>query len=127
MGRWQILGENPKIICDTAHNSEGLIPVLRQLKNIKYDRLHIVLGVVDDKNLDIILPLFPRKASYYFCKPDVPRGLTASLLSENGARFELQGSIFDSVRMAYKTALKNASKHDVIYVGGSTFVVAEVL
>jgi len=127
MGRWQILQENPKVICDTAHNKDGLVYAMRQLRTEKFGVLHIVMGVVDDKNLDEILPLFPRNANYYFCKPDIPRGLDAKLLQENAKRFGLVGGLYVSIREAYKTALATAQKEDVLYIGGSTFVVAEVL
>ncbi|MFN3969249.1 bifunctional folylpolyglutamate synthase/dihydrofolate synthase [Flavobacterium sp.] len=126
-GRWQQLGENPKIICDTAHNAHGLSTVLNQLKKEKFDTLHIILGVVNDKNLEEILPLFPKKAKYYFCKPDIPRGLEAEILKEKGGDFELKGEIYNSVSNAYANAIKNATPNDFIYIGGSTFVVAEIL
>jgi dihydrofolate synthase/folylpolyglutamate synthase len=126
-GRWQQLGENPKIICDTAHNAHGLSIVLNQLKKEKFDTLHIVLGVVNDKNLEGILPLFPKKAKYYFCKPNIPRGLDAEILKERAKDFGLSGEIYNSVSNAYADATKNATPKDFIYVGGSTFVVAEIL
>tara|TARA_R110002073_G_scaffold322276_1_gene498814 strand:+ start:8223 stop:9431 length:1209 start_codon:yes stop_codon:yes gene_type:complete len=126
-GRWQVLQEEPKVICDTAHNKEGLVFVMSQLKNEKYDTLHIVLGVVNDKNLDQILSLFPKKANYYFCKPNIPRGLDAYELKEKSSEFNLQGSVCNSVSEAYDNAKKNSKKNDLIYVGGSTFVVAEVI
>jgi len=125
-GRYQQLGSDPKIICDTAHNAEGLSLVLEQLKKEKYLKLHIVIGVVNDKNLDLILNLFPKTASYYFCKPDIPRGLDAVLLKRTAAKYELIGEVYESVEMAYKKALKKAKKDDLIYIGGSTFVVAEL-
>lgn len=127
LGRWQILQEKPKVICDTAHNKEGLSWVLPQLKREKYERLHIVLGVVDDKNLDTILLLFPKNASYYFCKPNVIRGLDAVKLKDHASKYEIVGEVYNSVNEAYTRALKNAEDKDVIYVGGSTFVVAEIL
>ena len=126
-GRWQILNQEPKVICDTAHNKKGLEMVMHQLKHESFQRLHIVLGVVSDKNLESILPLLPKEATYYFCKPDVPRGLSAVLLQEKANCFNLIGDVFLSVNQAYQAALKNASKKDVIYIGGSTFVVAEVV
>ncbi|NNT72405.1 bifunctional folylpolyglutamate synthase/dihydrofolate synthase [Flavobacterium sp. IMCC34852] len=126
-GRWQQLGENPKIICDTAHNAHGLSIVLNQLKKEKFDTLHIVLGVVNDKNLEEILPLFPKNAKYYFCKPNIPRGLEAEILATKAADFELKGEIYNSVSNAYANTTKNATVNDLIYVGGSTFVVAEIL
>ena len=125
-GRYQLLGSKPKVVCDTAHNAEGLTLVLTQLKNEKYHKLHIVIGVVNDKNLDQILNLFPKTASYYFCKPDIPRGLEAELLRAVAAKHELIGDIHESVMEAYKKALQTANKNDLVYIGGSTFVVAEL-
>ncbi len=125
-GRWQILKKHPKVVCDTAHNSEGLILVLNQLQNEEYKNLHIILGVVNDKNLNLILPLFPKNASYYFCKPDIPRGLSAEILEQKASKFQLIGKAFDSVDQAYQEALKLANANDFIYIGGSTFVVAEL-
>ncbi len=126
-GRWQILQENPKVICDTAHNKEGLILVMKQLQKEEFNILHIVLGMVDDKNLASVLPLFSKNATYYFCKPDVIRGLDVSVLSEKAKQFGLLGNRYNSVNEAYKSALQKATKEDVIYIGGSTFVVAEIL
>lgn len=126
-GRWQQLGENPKIICDTAHNSHGLKIVLNQLEQQVFEKLHIVLGVVNDKNLDEILPLFPKNAKYYFCKPDIPRGLDAGILKEKAKQYHLIGETYRSVSNAYRAAKEKARTNDFIYVGGSTFVVAEIL
>ncbi len=126
-GRWQILGERPKIICDTAHNKEGLSFVLQQLQLETYGKLHIVFGVVKDKDIDSILSLFPKNASYYFCKPNVPRGLDTDVLqsvfNENG----LKGKAYKSVEEAMTMAIAEANTEDLIYVGGSTFVVAEII
>lgn len=127
LGRWQQLGSNPKIICDTAHNKNGLEIVLNQIKKEDFDQLHLVLGVVNDKDLDEVLPLFPKNAIYYFCKPNIPRGLEASILKEKASKFELTGQIYNSVSTAYNTAKESAATNDFIYVGGSTFVVAEIL
>lgn len=126
-GRWQQLGENPKVICDTAHNAHGLSIVLNQLKKEQFEQLHIVLGVVNDKDLEEILPLFPKNAIYYFCKPNIPRGLDAAILSIKATEFNLVGEIYNSVSNAYQSAIKNASPKDLIYIGGSTFVVSEIL
>ncbi|CAM1339428.1 bifunctional folylpolyglutamate synthase/dihydrofolate synthase [Tenacibaculum aestuarii] len=126
-GRWQVLQDNPKIICDTAHNKEGLFYTLEQLKKENYKQLHIVLGVVSDKNLSEILPMFPKNAIYYFCKPNIPRGLLADELEAQANGFDLVGEVFDSVSQAFEKAKTNASEEGVIYVGGSTFVVAEIL
>jgi len=126
-GRWQILNNHPKIICDTAHNKEGLSYTLKQLQEEKFDTLHIVLGVVDDKNLNHILPLFPKNASYYFCQANVPRALDKKKLSQKASEYSLLGNTYSTVSVALENALHNAHKTDVIYVGGSTFVVAEVV
>jgi len=127
LGRWQQLGESPKIICDTAHNKNGLEIVLKQIQKEKFDTLHIVLGVVNDKDLVEILPLFPKEAIYYFCKPNIPRGLEATILQEKAAEFDLKGDVHNSVLESYEKALQNAGQSDFIYIGGSTFVVAEIL
>lgn len=125
-GRWQQLGESPKIVCDTAHNKHGLSIVMNQLRNEKFEKLHIVLGVVNDKDLDSILPLFPKDAKYYFCSPNSSRGLPTETLQNAAEKFNLIGKKYDSVASAFAEAKQNASKNDFIYVGGSTFVVAEL-
>lgn len=126
-GRWQVLNETPKVICDTAHNKEGLSIVMEQLEEEPYERLHVVLGVVNDKKLDDILHFFPKRARYYFCKPNIPRGLDALELQSIAKDFDLLGSVYNSVSKAYQEAFQNSSKKDIVYVGGSTFVVAEVI
>ena len=126
-GRWQVLQEHPKVICDTAHNKEGLAIVLNQLKKQPFKKLHIVLGVVADKKLETILPLFPSIADYYFCKPAISRGLSEAILEANAKKFNLLGKKYSSVKLALKSALLNANQQDIIYVGGSTFVVAEII
>ena len=125
-GRWQQLGEFPKIICDTAHNKNGLEMVMKQVQKEKYENLHIVLGFVNDKDLDEILPLFPTNAIYYFCKPNIPRGLATTLLQEKAKKYHLLGNIYSSVTEAYNVSKKKATKKDFIFIGGSTFVVAEL-
>lgn len=126
-GRWQQLGANPKIICDTAHNAHGLTVVMEQLKKEKYNHLHLVLGVVNDKKLDDILTLLPKNAKYYFCKPNISRGLEATVLQEKATTLGLKGTIYNSVSEAYEHSRKMAGVDDLIYIGGSTFVVAEIL
>ena len=125
-GRWQQLGEFPKVICDTAHNKSGLEIVINQIQKEKFEKLHIVLGVVNDKDLDEVLPLFPKNAIYYFCKPNIPRGLDATILQEKAKKFDLKGDTYSSVTDAYIHSKKNATKNDFIFIGGSTFVVAEL-
>jgi len=126
LGRWQQLGENPKVICDTAHNKNGLEIVLKQIQKETFTNLHIVLGVVNDKELDEVLPLFPKNATYYFCKPNIPRGLDADILQQKALSFSLKGNTYNSVSEAYNAAKNNSTKEDFIYIGGSTFVVAEL-
>ena len=126
-GRWQILQFDPKIICDTAHNKEGLTYVMQQLKEEPYERLHIVFGVVNDKDVNSILPLLPKKAIYYFCKPNIPRGLDSDTLRDIFALNGFKGESYLSVLEAFNSAKKEATKSDLIYVGGSTFVVAEII
>jgi dihydrofolate synthase/folylpolyglutamate synthase len=126
-GRWQILQENPKVICDTAHNAHGLEMVMQQLKKETYNQLHIVLGVVNDKDLASILPLFPKNANYYFCKPKNERGLNATTLLEIAKIHQLIGNTYASVSKAYKAALKKSSDKDLIFIGGSNFVVSEII
>jgi dihydrofolate synthase/folylpolyglutamate synthase len=118
IGRWQILQTEPKVICDTAHNKEGLSIVLNQLKKEKYDSLHIVLGVVSDKKLNEVLSLFPKNARYYFCKPNIPRGMKVEELMEVSKVFGLKGNKYNSVNQAYNDAKNNSVKNDLIYVGG---------
>ncbi len=126
-GRWQKLLDKPMVICDTAHNKEGLEIVMEQLAEQHYNKLHIVIGMVNDKNIDGALNLFPKNAIYYFCKADIPRAMDADELEEVGKKFGLKGNVYLSVRDAYANALESAAHNDFIYIGGSTFVVAEVV
>ena len=127
LGRWQILKQKPFTVCDTAHNSHGLKIVLNQIQKHHFESLHIVLGVVNDKDLDSILPLFPKNANYYFCKPNVPRGLNPEIFQKKATEFGLYGQVFNSVSEAYTEVLNLANNSDFIYIGGSTFVVAEIV
>jgi dihydrofolate synthase/folylpolyglutamate synthase len=126
-GRWQELQLAPKVICDTAHNKEGLTYIVKQLAQENYKNLHIVFGVVNDKDLDSILPLLPKGAIYYFCKPNVPRGLDTEILKLKFISNGFKGQAYQSVTSALNHAKKCADSEDLIYVGGSTFVVAEVV
>lgn len=126
-GRWQILNESPKVICDTAHNKHGLAIVINQLLKENFDTLHLIIGFVADKNIDEILPLFPKNARYYFTKPQNLRGLDANFLMEKAQNFGLNGKAYISISDAYKAALNQANKNDLLYIGGSTFIVAEIL
>ena len=125
-GRWQILQTKPKIICDTAHNKEGLSITMTQLQKEQFDNLHIVFGVVNDKNLSQVFSLLPKKATFYFCKPDVPRGLDQNILRDQFLGEGFVGESYLSVKEAVDKAISKASDDDVIYIGGSTFVVAEI-
>ncbi len=127
LGRWQVLNDEPKVVCDTGHNREGLSYVMDQLSNEAFDVLHIVFGVVSDKDLSTITDLLPKKATYYFCKPDIARGLEADTLKSKLGAYDLKGEAYNSVKEAYNMALKNSTKQDLIFIGGSTFVVAEII
>lgn len=127
LGRWQVLGNDPKVVCDTAHNKEGLLLVLNQIQQEEFDTLHIVLGFVKEKNLASVLPLFPKQARYYFCKPEIQRGLDEVALKKEAANFGLNGETYSSVSTALMAAKKNAIRTDFVFVGGSNFVVAEVV
>ena len=126
-GRWQRLGDRPLTIADSAHNEAGIRQTLYHLSRIPHQKLHIVLGMVNDKDRNQILPLFPTQARYYFARPDIPRGLDAELLKADAAAFHLQGTVHNSVRNALRAARRYAEPDDLIFVGGSTFVVAEVV
>lgn len=127
MGRWQILQEKPLVICDTAHNKQGLEIVLNQIQKQIFKQLYFVFGVINDKDLTEILPLFPKNAIYYIAKPNIPRGLDVQELYAKMQEFGLQTIVFQSIEEAYQTVVKQADVDDFIYVGGSTFVVAEIL
>ena len=126
-GRWQILGKNPLIICDTGHNKEGLGYVLQQISRIPKSRLLMIIGFVNDKDLRYILPLFPSNAVYYFTKASVPRALDENILMSEALKYGLSGKSFPKVKEALRTARADASEKDMIFIGGSTFVVAEVV
>ena len=128
MGRWQVLqASGPRIICDTGHNTEGLKQVFAQLGQEEFEQLHIVLGVVSDKDLGSVLPLFPVEAQYYFSKPDVPRGLDAAVLQNQAVQFGLNGKKYKTISEALEAAKRAATAEDLIFIGGSTFVVAEIV
>lgn len=126
-GRWQKLSDVPLVYCDTGHNADGLVQVMQQLKALKKAQIHFVLSVVNDKDLDNLLTLLPSEAIYYFCKADIPRGLSVDILEEKAKASHLNGLAYKSVGEAFESAKTNAGKDDVVFVGGSTFTVAEVL
>lgn len=126
-GRWQIIGNNPLIVADTGHNEDGIKMVLQQIKNTAFKNLHVVFGTVGDKNPDAILKLLPQNAAYYFANANIPRAMNAKLLKQKAGSFGLKGRAYRSVKEAFGAAIKNAGKNDFIFVGGSTFVVAEIV
>jgi dihydrofolate synthase/folylpolyglutamate synthase len=126
-GRWEIIGHEPLTICDTGHNAHGLHHAFEQLAALPKEQLHIVMGVVNDKDLSSILPLMPRQARYYFTRAAIPRALPAEALAAQCRAAGLTGEVVPCVREALALARERAGKDDVIFVGGSTFVVAEVL
>ena len=126
-GRWQIIGVSPLTICDTGHNREGLEYVMNQIKKVPSSALHIVIGFVNDKDLGSVLPLFPTNAIYYFTKASVPRALNEIKLKMEAEKYGLAGQSYPDVRTALYRARKKANESDLIFIGGSTFVVAEVL
>lgn len=127
MGRWQTLSEDPLVICDTGHNADGLQYVLQQIKDTPHKQLHMVWGMVNDKNIAKALDMLPKNAIYYFAKPDIPRGLDAIILSQSAKESGIIGEPYTSVQSALNAAKENYQSGDLIFVGGSTFVVAEVV
>jgi dihydrofolate synthase / folylpolyglutamate synthase len=125
-GRWQKLSDQPLTYCDTAHNEAGIKQVLDQIKRQQYEHLHIVWGMVREKDLNHILPMLPRQATYYFTQPNIPRALPVKELLEKASEFTLNGTPYLSVNEAYNSARSKASANDFIFIGGSTFVVAEL-
>ncbi len=127
MGRWQILGANPAIICDTGHNEDGVKDIVEQLSNTAYKNLHIIWGMVNDKDITAVLKLLPKDAQYYFVKPNIPRGLDAKELKNEAEKYGLSGNAYADLQEAIKKTKKNSSTNDLIFIGGSTFVVADVV
>ncbi len=126
-GRWQLLQQKPKIICDVAHNKEGLLYVVSQLQSQTYNKLHIVYGTVSDKDMEKIVTILPKDAIYYLCKPNIKRGMEVGVLQTIFKDQHLNSEIYSSVFEALYNAKKEATPDDLIFVGGSTFVVAEIL
>lgn len=125
-GRFDVWNTKPYIIADSAHNEDGIKAVMQQIMTIEHKQLHIVWGNVHDKDIEKMLELLPQKAIYYFCKPNIPRGLDTELLQSQANLYQLKGNTYQSVYHAYTSALQNASPDDILYIGGSTFVVAEL-
>ncbi|MBT1712051.1 bifunctional folylpolyglutamate synthase/dihydrofolate synthase [Fulvivirgaceae bacterium PWU5] len=125
-GRWQRLGQHPLIVCDTGHNADGIAEVVRQIRLQQYNRLWVVFGVVKDKDIRHVLQLLPKDANYYFCQASVPRALDAEALATQARAEGLQGEVVRDVNEALAQAKANAGPDDMIFVGGSTFVVADL-
>ena len=126
-GRWQTLNQQPLTICDTGHNIDGLTEITRQLKTCSYKKLHFVIGMVNDKDVDSVLNILPKDAIYYFCKASIPRAMPEETLARKAQTFHLSGECYPTVAAAYAAARLQAAPEDMIYIGGSTFVVAEVI
>ena len=126
-GRWEIIGNKPLIICDVAHNIDALSIVINDIMSIKSNKIHFVLGFVNDKNLDSIVDIFPESSNYYFAKPNIERGLDELELQELFKNNNRIGESYSSIEQAFKSAIKQSDPNDVIYIGGSTFVVSEVI
>jgi len=127
MGRWQKLHERPTLICDTGHNVGGFTYITEQLQKLPYRQLHIVLGMVEDKEIADVLHLLPENAIYYFTRADIQRALPAEILRDKAQHTGLQGQSYPDVFHAVKSAMENSLPEDLIFVGGSTFVVADLL
>ena len=127
LGRWQITGNNPLIVCDTGHNEEGIKYVVKQINNTAFKQVHIIWGMVNDKSIKKILQLLPIKANYYFTKAQIPRAMDEKELLKQAQQIKLKGNSYNTVKEAIKKALQKADKNDIIFIGGSTFIVAEAL
>ena len=126
-GRWEVLSTDPLTICDTGHNPDGIKEVLKNIAATPYEHLHMVIGMVNDKDVSKVLSMLPTNAMYYFCRPDIPRGLEAEIIKEQAVAFGLHGEAYPNVKAALSAAQQQAKKNDLVFVGGSTFVVAEVV
>ncbi|MGL4228032.1 MAG: glutamate ligase domain-containing protein, partial [Tannerellaceae bacterium] len=126
-GRWQILQCNPTVICDTGHNIGGIKYIIQQLKHQTYKQLRIVIGMVNDKDISGVLALLPKDAIYYFTKATIKRAMDEHEIQDLGSKYELSGTCYPSVDTAYNQALADADSDDLIFVGGSSFIVADLL
>jgi dihydrofolate synthase/folylpolyglutamate synthase len=126
MGRWECIQESPRVILDVAHNEHGVNALLEQLASLQYQQLHIVTGMVKDKDVQSVLQLLPKNALYYFTQSHIPRALLVNELADHAAVIGLNGHSYEDVNLALKDAIKNANHNDLILVIGSVFLVAEV-
>ena len=127
MGRWEFISQQPRVLCDSAHNEDGIRLAMQAIAKIPHEKLHFVFGTVNDKSPLKVLSMLPTSARYYFAKANIPRGLDAVLLAQQAASTGLQGKAYRSVRLALAAAKRAARPNDLIFVGGSIFVVAEVI
>jgi dihydrofolate synthase/folylpolyglutamate synthase len=125
-GRWQVLATNPLTVCDTGHNEGGVRELVQQLAHQPYRKLHFVFGTVKDKDLSLVFPLLPREAQYYFCQADIPRAYPAAELREAARPYGLEGVVVENVNAAIAAARRAATPDDLIFIAGSTFIVAEI-
>jgi len=126
MGRWQILQDQPKVICDTGHNIDGLSLSMKQLSQENFKQLHIIWSSVQDKDLELIFPLLPKEAEYYWCQADIPRAMDQKLLQEHANRHDLFGNLYNTPVKAYENAMSKANSNDLVFIGGSTFTVGDL-
>ena len=126
-GRWQVLKDKPLTICDIGHNLDGMKEVLKMIGKTPHKKLHFVLGLVADKHAGAILNILPESSIYYFCKANIPRGMDAKILQQQASEAGLSGNVFESVKDAYHKAITEAASDELVFVGGSTFVVAEII
>lgn len=126
-GRWEVLHKKPLVVCDTGHNKEGIEYIMKQLASLNFEKLRIILGFVNDKNVDSVLGMFPKDAEYFFTRASIPRALDVNILKEKAEKEGLIGDIYANVPSAYDSALKKSGQNDLIFVGGSTFIVADLL
>ena len=127
LGRWQVLAQKPLIIADTGHNEAGIKEVLAQLRVTPHEQLHMVIGMVNDKDISKVLDLLPKQATYYFCKANIPRALSEKDLQTAAKEKGLTGDVYETVALALEAAKNKATASDLILVGGSTFTVAEIV
>jgi dihydrofolate synthase/folylpolyglutamate synthase len=127
IGRFQILSDSPKIICDVGHNLEAFQEILANLNSLRFDNLKLVLGFVNGKDFEKIIDILPKNAQYFFCKPNIERGLSIKNLADHGSKCGLKFSLYDSVIEAYNSALSNSNDKDLIFIGGSNFTVSEIV
>ena len=127
IGRFQILNDSPKVICDVGHNLEAFQEIIANLNSLRFDNLKFVLGFVKGKDFEKIIDILPKNAQYFFCKPDIKRGLSLESLASYGSASKLKYSLHASVLDAYNSALLNSNDQDLIFIGGSNFTVSEIL